>query len=149
MDETIAKFKTPASCEQFAINVQDRSPERALAARRRAVELRALAHGATTTVEREALEAVYAYERVLSETKGKNVRASRTWQMIQRRGILPAVEHVVTRSAETTGYQALMRVGMAHMAFESVVDRHPDAFSREAVERSRKRLRAWGANVSD
>ena len=71
MDETIAKFKTPKSCEQFAINVEKNSPERAKESRRRAVELRAAAHGATTVVEREALEAVYAYERALSQVKGK------------------------------------------------------------------------------
>lgn len=76
VDETIAKFTTPESCEQYALNVQDRSPERAMEARRRAVELRALAHGATTDAERESLEAVYAYARVLFQTRGKNVRAN-------------------------------------------------------------------------
>jgi hypothetical protein len=101
-DDPIAKLKTPEACEQFAINVEERGkPELALAARRRAVELRAAAHGANTVAEREALEAVYAYERVLSTKRGKKIRASRTWQMIDRRGIIPAVEHVVTRNAES------------------------------------------------
>lgn len=147
MDETIAKFKTPESCEQFAINVQERSPERARAARRRAVELRAAAHGASTTAEREALEAVYAYERVLSETRGKKVRASRTWQMIERHGIIAAVELVVSRPANSTGYVALVNMGMQDMAFEAVVLRHPDLFSAEAVERSKQRLGGWSGEA--
>jgi len=80
----------------------------------------------------------------LSQTKGKNVRASRTWQLIERRGLVPAVEFVVTRKAETTGYRALMEMGMHDMAFEAVVLRYPDVFSSEAVESSRKRLQDWG-----
>lgn len=110
MDEMIAKFKTPESCEQFAINVEERSPERALEARRRAVELRAEAHGATTAAEREALEAVYAYERVLSQKRGKKTRASRTWQMIERRGIIEAVERVVTARDDATGFKLLIEM---------------------------------------
>ena len=141
MDERIARLTTPEACEQFAINVEERGkPELALAARRRAVELRAAAHGASTAAEREALEAVYAYERVLSTKRGRKTRASRTWQMIERRGIIPAVEHVVTRSAESTGYTALVQMEMHEMEFEAVVLRHPDMFSAEAVRRSKERL---------
>lgn len=141
MDERIARLTTPEACEQFAINVEERGkPELARAARRRAVELRAAAHGASTAAEREALEAVYAYERVLSTKRDRKTRASRTWQMIDRRGIIPAVEHVVTRSAESTGYTALVQMEMQEMAFEAVVLRHPDMFSAEAVRRSKARL---------
>jgi hypothetical protein len=91
--------------------------------------------------EREALEAVYAYESVLSGTHGKRTRASRTWQMIERHGIIAAVERVVTRRSVSVGYQALAKMGMEDMAFEAVVLRHPDVFSPQAVERSRERLR--------
>jgi hypothetical protein len=141
-DELVAKLKTPEDCEQFAINVEVRGKvDLARAARRRAVELRALAHNANSVVEREALAAVYAYERVLSQSAGKKTRASRTWQMINRRGIIPAVEHVVSRSQEAKGYTLLVEMGMEDMAFEAVVLRHPEAFSADAVERSRERLR--------
>jgi hypothetical protein len=141
MDDPISRLKTPENCEQFALNVEERGkPELALAARRRAVELRAAAHGAKTIAEREALEAVYAYERTLFTKHGRNIRASRTWQMVERRGIIPAVEHVVTRSDESTGYTALVQMGMPDKAFESVVLRHPDVFSAEAIRCSRRRL---------
>lgn len=140
MDERIAKLATPEACEQFAINLEERGkPKLALDARRRAVELRAAAHGASTVAEREALEAVYAYERVLSTKRGRKTRASRTWQMIDRR-IIPAVEHVVTRNAESTGFTALVQMGMQDKAFEAVVLRHQDVFSAEAVRRSKERL---------
>lgn len=140
-DDVIAKLKTPEECEQFAINVEQRDkPELALAARRRAVELRAAAHNASTVAEREALEAVYAYERVLFSKRGRKIRASRTWQMIERRGIIPAIEQVVTRSSESTGYTALVQMGMQDKSFEAVVLRHPEVFSAEAVRRSKERL---------
>lgn len=113
-DDPVAKLGTPEACEQFALNVEERGkPDLALRARRRAVELRAASHGAETAAEREALEAVYAYERVLSTKRGKKIRASRTWQMIERRGIIPAVEHVVTRIGESTGYHALIDMGIS------------------------------------
>ena len=140
-DDSLAWLTTPERCEQFALNVEQRGkPELAIAARRRAVELRAALHEAATDAEREALEAVYAYERVLSVKRGRNTRATRTWQMIDRRGIIPAVELVVARSSDSTGYAALAEMGMKDKAFEAVVLRHPQLFSEEAIKRSRERL---------
>ncbi len=143
MDATIARLDTPEKLEQFAINVEPHSPAHAQAARRRAVQLRAAQYGAETDIERECLEAIYAYERAESQIRGRKFRASRTWPMIERRGVIPAVEFVVTRRAETTGYRTLIEMGLQDMAFEAVVLRHPHAFSPEAVKASRERLRQW------
>lgn len=107
---------------------------------KRAVQLRAEAHGAKTEAERECLEAVYAYEEVLSANKGRRQPASRTWQMIRRHGVLPAVERIVTKRAESAGYTALAEMGLLDMAFEAVVLRHPDLFSTEAIAMSRERI---------
>lgn len=77
--DRIAGLKTPAACEQFAKNVEaNGKPEAALLARKRAIELHAQSHGALSDAEREALEAVYAYERTLFLKHGKHVRATRT-----------------------------------------------------------------------
>lgn len=143
MDDKIARLDTPEECEQVALNVQSRNPELAREARRRAVELKARAYGAKDDVELEALEAVYAYEKVLSMTKGKNIRASRTWQMINNHGIIKAVERAVVRSKETKGYKALVDMGMQDFAFEAVICRNPSFFSSEAVEISKERMDAW------
>ena len=143
MDERVARCETPEECEQFALNVQDRLPELAQAARRRAVELKAALYGAATAAEQEAIQAVYAYERVLSSKRGKTVRASRTWQMIKRLGIIAAVEKVVSRKDESSGYTTLVEMGMSDFAFEAVVCRHPSAFSAEALKRSQERLEGW------
>ena len=63
--------------------------------------------------------------------------------MIDRHGIIGAVERAVNRSAETQGYKALVEMGLEDYAFEAVVLRHPDLFSKEAVEISRERMKEW------
>jgi hypothetical protein len=113
-----------------------------LAARKRAIELRAKAHGANTDAERECLEAVYAYERVLSKIRGKNLRATRTWQLIKRHGIIAGVERAVNRESETSGYTALIEMGLGNYAFEAVVLRYPTFFSAKAIQHSQDRINA-------
>jgi len=137
----IAQLKTPESCETFARNAEARGrSDLALAARRRAVELRAASHSAKTQAEKEALRAVYAYEEALAKKSGRRTRASRTWQMIDRHGIISAVERAVNRSTETQGYRALMEMGMKDFAFEAVVLRYPQLFSAETVARAKSRV---------
>lgn len=148
MYERIARLKTPDDCEQFAINVEARGwPELALAARLRAVKLRAAAHSASSPAERDALEAVFAYESARSAIRGKKVRGSQIWGMIKRYGILPAVERVVTRKGDSTTYLALVQMGMHDMAFEAVVLRHADVFSPQAVEHAQESLRRWAKDA--
>jgi len=144
VDYRIKKLKTPESCEQFAKNAERLNrPDLAKEAHRRAVELRAELHGAKTQAEKECLEAVYAYERILTARNRRTTRASRTWQMIKRRGILPAVERAVNRPHETAGYTALLEMGLEDYAFEAVIVRYPDLFSNEAVQRSKERIEKW------
>jgi hypothetical protein len=141
MDPRVAKLKTPQECETLAKNARERgAPQLADQARQRAVQLRAQAHGAKTDVERECLEAVYAYEEVLSAQKGKKIRAGRTWPMIHEHGVLPAVERIVMKRQESVGFTALAEMGLKDFAFEAVILRHPEHFSAEAVARSRERL---------
>lgn len=142
-DERVAKLKTPQECAVFAKNVTERGrPDLALAARKRSVQLRAATYGATNEVELECLEAVYAYEEVLSARAGRRQTASRTWPMIKKHGVIGAVELVVKRKDETVGYTALVDMGLEDYAFEAVILRHPTYFSGEAVDRSRERLDA-------
>lgn len=146
MDDRISKIKTPEGCEIFAKNALERNqPELAKEAKLRAIELRALKHNAKSAAENEALKAVYAYEEVLQTTKGKKIRATRTWQMIKRHGIIEAVERAVNRSTETQGYTLLVEMGLEDFAFEAVILRYPEVFSIEAVKKARNRLETWKA----
>jgi len=140
MDETVQRLKTPQECEQFIKNVQKEYPNLALEARRRSVELRAARHGAQTSAEREALQAVYAYEEVLSANKGRKIRATRTWQMINRHGIIKAVERAVNRKDETVGFTTLIEMNLQDFAFEAVVLRYPHLFSPATIDRAKARM---------
>jgi hypothetical protein len=143
MDPKVARLKTPEECESFAQNAETQYPALAQEARRRAVELRAIAHNARTDAEREALRAIYAYEEVLSQKNRKKTKASRTWQMIKRHGIIGTVDRAVNRKEETAGYAALIEMGMQDFAFEMVVLRHPKLFRPETVSRAKARVATW------
>ncbi|OUR83988.1 hypothetical protein A9Q82_01545 [Cycloclasticus sp. 46_120_T64] len=144
MDDRVKKIDTPEKCEVFARNCIERGrDDLAQEAKERAVQLRAEAYGAETQAEREALEAVYAYEEVLSTKNGKKTRAGRTWQMITRHGIIGAVERAVNRPTETQGYTSLVEMGLKDYAFENVILRYPDLFSEQAVNISRERMEQW------
>ena len=145
MPVEIPTFDAPEKYEQYALNVEVRAPEKAQEARRQAVKLRATRDGAKSEVERECLEAIYAYEWTLFKKHGKRQRASYTWRMVDERGIIPAVEHAVTRPKETAGYRGLQAEGMLDMAFEAVVLRHKGMFSEDAVKKSDERLARWRA----
>lgn len=98
MDERVLKLKTPEQCETFAENAIRRGRlDLANQARKRAVELRAAEHGSTSDIEKECLQAIYANEETLTRKNGRRTRATRTWQMIERHGILAAVERAVNR----------------------------------------------------
>ena len=141
----LEKLHTPESCEKFMKNaVRLERLDLAKGALKRAVDLRAQKHDATSEVEVECLKAVYAYEEALTKKNGKRTRASRTWPMIDRHGILPAVERAVNRPHETAGYTALLERGLERYAYEAVILRYPELFSDEAVQHSRERIEQWG-----
>ena len=60
--------------------------------------------------------------------------------MIERHGIIQAVERLVKRKDGTKALRMLVEMGMEDMAFENVVLRHPDWFSNDAVVASKQRL---------
>jgi hypothetical protein len=138
----VGHLKTPEDCEQVALNVEAKQPAFAVAARRKAIEIKASTHKATSEAEEHALQAVYAYERVMTLERGRKTRATRQWQMITKLGIIVAMESIVKNPTESAGYEALVKMGMQDMSFEAVVVRHPDVFSVEAVTQSRHSLDA-------
>jgi len=141
MDDIIPKLKTPEECIQLEKNVRDRNPDLARRARRRAVELRAISYGNKNDVELELLKALYAYEEVLSAKNKRKTRASRTWQMIKRHGIIHAAERAVDRKIEPAGYKVLAEMGMHDLTFEAVIVRYPDSFNQDVVFRAKERLK--------
>lgn len=143
-EDRIRLLDTTEKCAIFARNAAERGREDlAKKANQRALEIRAESHNARSKAEKEALQAVYAYEEVLTKRNGRTTRATRTWQMIARHGIIESVERAVNRPSETQGYRALAEMGLENFAFEAVVLRYPELFSKEAVETSESRMSEW------
>ncbi len=93
MHELVLRIKKPELCYVFADNATRRGHEDlAKQAYRRAVDLRAAEHPDVNEDERLALKAFYAYEEALSWGQRKRKRATGTWQMVSRIGILPTLE---------------------------------------------------------
>jgi hypothetical protein len=63
--------------------------------------------------------------------------------MIEKHGIIEAVERVVNRDDVTQGYKYLLEMGLQNYAFEAVVVRYPELFSNQCVEISKKRIEEW------
>jgi len=144
MDDRVARLGTPEACERFIKNaIRLGAPELAEQALRRAVELRAAALEATSDAEKECLQAICAYEETLTRKNGRRTRAIRTWQMVNRYGILAAAERAVDRPVETVGYKALTEMGLQQYAFEAVILRYPHLFSATAIARSKERMAEW------
>jgi hypothetical protein len=144
MDKRIKRLVTPEKCLIFAQNCSNNGREDlANQAKKRAIQLKAESYGAETIAEREAIESIYAYEEFLSVKNGKKTRASRTWPMIKKYGILETIERAVNRPAEAQGYKALVDMGLEDYAFEAIVRRYPHLFSEDVLNISQKRLTEW------
>lgn len=144
MDKRVKSLRTVAACEQFAINATKLGhPELAEQTKLRILEVKAEEKGAETPAEKETLQAIFAYERVLSAQKGKATRASRAWPMISKYGILAGVERVLIRQDDAAVYKALVEMDLQNFALEAVILRYADEFSEDAVAMSRERLSKW------
>jgi hypothetical protein len=143
MDEIIRLLKTPEECEQIARLFVDLS----IQARRKAIDLRALSHGNMYEVETELLKAIYAYEEVLYDKNKKRTKASRTWQMVKRHGIIEAAQRAVNRPIDAPGYKILVERGLEDLTFEAIIVRFPKNFKKEVVEVSKRRLEELKGNA--
>jgi hypothetical protein len=142
MDDRVLRLKTPQECELFAANAVERGRvDLAFQARRRGIELRGAEFSAKDNVERECIEAVLAYEETLYLKHGKRIKASRTRQVIENKGIIQAVDDIVCHETPTVGFEALEKAGLLDCAFEAVVLRQRKRFSAKAVRNAEERLK--------
>ena len=134
MHELVQRIKQPELCYVFAKNANLRGhPELAVQAYRRAVDLRAEQHETVSAAELSALRAIYAYEEALSFSKGKRTRATGTWQLVNRHGVLPALfKRLQSRDNEEV-LPVLKELGMEDYSFNAVREAHPDAFGKMAA----------------
>lgn len=134
MHELVERIQKPELCYVFATNATRRGhPELALQAYRRAVDLRAEQHETESETDRDALRAIYAYEEALSFNKGKRTRATGTWQMVNKNGLLSAIHRRLQSGSSNDVMPALQELGMEDYSFEAFAQRHPEAVEQAAA----------------
>ena len=140
MDPRVERLKTPQECEAFICNARARGEDLLVKeAHRRAVARRTDAYGPKSPLERECVEAIYAYEEVMSTRNGRRIPATRIWQNVRKLGPFTAIDKAVSRPENESTYAALVELGLEQLAFEAVVVGHPQEFSFDAVEQSKAR----------
>jgi hypothetical protein len=121
MHELVLRIQKPELCYVFAENAIRRGhDDLALEAYRRAVDLRAEAHTGVSEAERLALKAFYAYEEALSWSQRKRKRATGTWQLVKKVGILPTLRKRLASSAEVEVGEVLRHLKMEDYGFSVV-----------------------------
>ena len=121
MHELVLRIKKPELCYVFADNATRRGRgDLAKQAYRRAVELRAAQHQDVSEDERLALKAFYAYEEALSWGLRKRKRATGTWQMVNRIGILPTLEKRMMGKQADEARHTLRELDMDDYSFGAV-----------------------------
>ncbi len=134
MHDLVMRIKEPDLCYVFARNaIRQGHPELALQAHRRAVELRADEIGADSGAELAALRAIFAYEEALSYNKGRRTRATGTWQMVKRYGLLSAVSRRAASGGDAAVDAALHELGLEDYSFTAVLAAYPAAFTANAA----------------
>jgi hypothetical protein len=63
--------------------------------------------------------------------------------MIEKHGMIEAVDRAVNRPEETQGYNSLVEMGLENFAFETVIVRYPDQFTTKALQISKERIAQW------
>jgi hypothetical protein len=131
MHELVERIKEPELCYVFARNAIKRGhPELALQAYRRAVDLRAEQHETDSEAEFAAARAIYAYEEALSYNKGKRTRATGTWQLVNRHGLLEALQMRLSSRGGDEVSATLKKLGMEYYSFEAVSKDYPKAIQQ-------------------
>ena len=133
-EEGIPKLTTAEAYEQYAINVEGRSPDKAKKARVRAVQLRAAEladeYGATSDVERQCLEAMAAYEWTLFKKHGRRQPSGYLRRAISDVGILKAADNAVSKKKPTAGYEALVAEACQRCSSSELSGTIPNSFPR-------------------
>ncbi len=134
MHELVLRIKKPELCYVFVQNALKRGhDDLAIQAYRRAVDLKAEAHEeATSEAELMALKDFYAYEEAMSYGQGKRKRATGTWQMVNRVGILPTLHKRVQGKTGEDVQTALKLLNMEDYGFEAIAKAYAEELQAAA-----------------
>ena len=141
--EYVDMAKRPADCDNLIGNARRvANSQLALLARKKKIVLQAAQHGATSQVEVEAWNGIYAIEEYRRSQGKQHWRANYTRRAINNRNgdIVATVDDTVCRAEPTDGFQEMIDAGLEEFLWERLVLRFPEQFSARAIEQARTRL---------
>jgi hypothetical protein len=133
MHELVERIKKPELCYVFAQNAINRGHDAlALEAYRHAVDLRAAGHEVETEAELMALKSFYAYEEALSHGQRRRKRATGTWQLVNRFGILSALHKRMNSKDAEAVLPKLKELKMEDYSFQAVAKAYAEDLKQAA-----------------
>jgi hypothetical protein len=142
-EQYVEMAKTPAECDNLVANaLRVGNSELALLARKKKIVLQAAQHGATSDVDAQAWNGIYAIEEYRRSQGKQHWRANYTRRAIDNRNgdIVATVDDTVSRAEPTDGFQEMVDAGLEEFLWEGLVLRFPEHFSARAIEQARARM---------
>ena len=100
--------------------------------------------GEQGSAEYDMWAAVNAIEEMKRIEAGKTIRLSYLRRDIQKLGMVPAMDKLVSKPGPSERFEELIEKGYPSLTAEAVVLRHAGRFGADAVARSRERLEGAG-----
>jgi hypothetical protein len=91
-------------------------------------------------IEHSRVRAITALEEIRRDQTGKNGRANRTRQKVQKDGVVATIEALALAKKPSDGFKWLVDADLADLTAERIVTRYPEHFSAEAFAAAQKRL---------
>ena len=105
--------------------------------------------GEQGTAEYDMWGAVHAIEEMKRIEAGKTIRLSYLRRDIQKLGMVPAMDKLVSKPGPSERFEELIEKGHPDLTAEAVVLRHAGRFGSDAVARSRERLEGAGLDPAE
>lgn len=95
-----------------------------------------------SSLEKAWLDAVHAYEELLTQKHGKRQRATRTWMALDNRDgdVVRCLIDTVKRRTKQQGWDELNEAEKRSIRFESIVVNHRDSFPEAVIQRAEQKL---------
>ena len=144
--DAIEKCDDPAALRRIMKNAKQRGGDDVYnAAFQRLITVQPSAQ--VGTIAHDVWRAIYAFEEVLREERGRRVPLARTRQKIQRVGEVKTVTDLALKKTPSEGFGMLKERGMLKLSFEALVLARAEHFPNNVVEAARRRLEAEGMDI--
>ena len=144
--DIIERCDDPAALRRFMKNAKQRGGDDIYnAAFQRLITIQPSAQ--VGTIAHDVWRAIYAFEEVLREERGRSIPLARTRQKIQRDGEVKTVTDMTLKKTPSDGFGMLKERGMLELSFEALVIARAEHFPSNVVDAARSRLEAQGMDI--